>query len=125
MIQPKHYLIFSLIWFTLILVLSVLPSSTPDTLAIDRFEFRLDYLFHFLIYLPLGFALMKWGLGKRKTKELRYTILLLLLFSILPEVLQYTISYRTFNPYDLLSNLAGTIAGCITAVVIAHLKHNT
>ncbi len=124
MISPKNYLIFSLIWFTLILVLSVLPSSTPDTLTIDRFEFRMDYLLHFLIYLPLGYALMRWGLSNRNAKGLIYTIILLLLFSMLPEALQYIIPYRTFNPYDLLFNLAGTICGCLILIMIAYVRQH-
>ena len=85
---------------------------------------RLDYLLHLLIYLPLGYALMRWGLTKRNTKELISTIILLLLFSMLPETLQYTISYRTFNPYDLLFNLVGTITGCLI-VVVDTVRRNT
>ena len=125
MITRKHYFIFSLIWFTVILFLSILPSSTSDTLALEGFEMRLDYLLHFLIYFPIGFAMMRWNKGDRKSKEVIYTIILLLFFSMVPELLQYFIPYRTFNPFDLLFNMAGTIVGCLTVILIVNVRRNT
>ncbi len=118
LIKPKHYFILAFLWFILILFLSLIPNSTPDKIQFVNFEMRLDYLLHFLIYLPLGFALMKWSMPKRNNSKYFYAIILFLTYSILPELVQYFIPYRTFNPYDLLFNISGMIVGCLIVVSI-------
>ena len=111
----------------LILLLSVIPNSTPDRILLANFNFemRLDYLLHFFIYLPLGFALMKWSKVKHNGAQIFYTVILLLTYSILPEAVQYYIPYRTFNPYDLLFNMAGTIVGCLIIIITVNNTHTS
>jgi VanZ family protein len=106
MLKPRFQFIFFIVWFILILILSVIPDNSPDTLKINMYELRLDYLKHFFVYLPLGFFLLSI---RRNTVIL--TILLGLFVVSLPEVLQYFIPYRAYNPFDLLANFVGLICG--------------
>ena len=117
MINPKHYIISAIIWFIIISILSVIPDNTPNTIPIVKFEMRLDYLLHFLVYLPLGFTLMNWKHLSKKKANQYYFIALLILMSLIPEILQLFIPYRTFNHYDLLFNLAGVLFGIIIVQV--------
>ena len=118
LIKPKHYFILAFLWFILILFLSLIPNGAPDKIQIVNFEMRLDYILHFFVYLPLGFFVVKWSMSKQNGSQVLYTIMLLLTYSMLPELMHYFIPYRTFNPYDLLSNTTGIIAGCLIAISI-------
>lgn len=122
MIKPKHYIIFAIIWFAVIVILSVIPDDTPNTVNLIKFEIRLDYLLHFLIYLPLGFALMKWSYLNKKKYYFLCFISLFLFMGIIPEIVQLFIPYRTFNPYDLLFNLAGVLSGIIVVLILSKLR---
>jgi len=93
-------------WLFVILVLSVIPDNTPDYIKLDLYEFRIDYLKHFFVFLPLGFLMLSMrNLG----------FFLIVLFAIIavsaPEIVQYFIPYRTFNPMDLAFNCIGFVFG--------------
>lgn len=117
--KPRFQFIFFMAWFSLILILSIIPDNSPDTLKIDLYELSLDYLKHFFVYLPLGFSFM---CIKRNATILN--ILLVLLVVSLPEVLQYFIPYRTYNPFDLLANFIGTITGIVLYARFASKLNN-
>lgn len=106
--KPRFQLIFFMVWFCLIVLVSVIPDNSPDTLKINMYELRLDYLKHFFVYLPLGFFL----LSLRRNKII-LTVLLGLFVISFPEILQYFIPYRAYNPIDLISNFIGLIAGIV------------
>jgi VanZ family protein len=112
--KPRFYFIIFIIWFLIIIVLSVIPDNSPDKIQVQGFEMRLDYLMHFGVYFLLGFFL------KKSTISIPYYffILLLLFVAALPESMQLLISYRTFNPIDLLFNLLGAILGYLFAFVV-------
>ncbi len=112
--KSRVYFFFFLFWFLVILVLSVIPDDSPSKIQAGGFEMRLDYLMHFGVYFPLGFFL------KKSTLSIRYYffILLLLVVSAVPETLQLAISYRTFNPIDLLFNLIGAVSGFLFGFII-------
>lgn len=95
------------------MVLSVIPDNTPDVIEINIYEFRIDYLKHFLVFLPAGFSL--WGLSK---KGITILISAALVSSLLPEIVQYFIPYRTYNPFDMLSNLIGLVVGYLIFISI-------
>jgi glycopeptide antibiotics resistance protein len=95
-----------LIWFFVIMVLSVIPDNTPDHFQIEGYEFRLDYLKHFFVFLPLGFLLLSL-----RRPGIFATILTGVLVVSIPEVIQYFLPYRTFNPMDLAFNAIGFIFG--------------
>lgn len=91
------------------MILSVIPDNTPDYIKLDIYEFRIDYLKHFLVFLPLGFLLLSMK---------RFGLLLIVLLSMvvvsIPEIVQYFLSYRTFNPIDMVSNCIGFVFGIFT-----------
>jgi len=98
-----------IIWFVVIMVLSVIPDNTPDKFHIEDYEFRLDYLKHFFVFLPLGFLL----LSLRFSGIFTFALIGVLAASI-PEFSQYFLSYRTFNPMDLAFNAIGFVFGIFT-----------
>lgn len=106
LVNRQLQVILFTVWFIVVMILSVIPDNTPDYVKFDAYEFRLDYLKHFLVFLPLGFLLRSMW---------RYGIPMLALISLvvvaLPEGVQYFLSYRTFNPYDLAFNGIGFIFG--------------
>lgn len=106
MIKQKYFSIFFIAWFCIILFLSVIPDNSPDTLKIDIYEFRLDYLKHFVVYTPLGFSFMI-----ARPKSALYMAVIGLFVATFPEFIQHFLSYRTFNPIDLLSNMLGFAFG--------------
>ena len=105
--KSKIYFFLFLIWFLIILVLSVIPDNSPNKIQVQGFEMRLDYLMHFGVYFPLGFFLKKSMLSIRHI----FFVLLLLAVTAIPESLQLFVPYRTFNPIDLMFNLLGAVAG--------------
>ncbi len=103
-------------WFLLIVVLSVVPDNSPDRIQVgEGFAFRLDYVLHLLIYLPLGFFQRKSNLPG----GFFYTLIILLTTAALPETLQLAVPYRTFNPIDLMLNISGAVLGLLAAVTVA------
>jgi len=89
MIGRKYYIIFFLVWYCLILVL-----------------WRLDYPKHLIVFLPLGFSLVRI-----KPESNILFIFIGLIVGALPELIQYFIPYRAFNPLDVVSNILGLLAG--------------
>jgi len=106
MIGRKYYIIFFLVWYSLILVLSVIPDNSPDTIEIISYEWRLDYPKHLIVFLPLGFSLLRI-----KPESNILFIFIGLIVGALPELIQYFIPYRAFNPLDVVSNILGLLAG--------------
>ena len=106
MIGRKYYIIFFLVWYCLILVLSVIPDNSPDTIEIINYEWRLDYPKHLIVFLPLGFSLVRI-----KPESNTLFIFIGLIVGALPEMIQYFIPYRAFNPLDVASNILGLLAG--------------
>lgn len=106
MVKQKYFTLFFVVWFCVILFLSVIPDNSPDSIKINIYEFRLDYLKHFLVYLPLGFTLLSI-----KGKSSVFLTLVGLFVASVPECIQYFLPHRTFNPIDLFSNALGFVFG--------------
>jgi len=70
-------------------------------------RFRLDHLIHiaafFTVYPLLAFAF--------PYLKKRYLFFLALSFSVLTEVLQYFLPYRSYHTTDMLANVMGMLAG--------------
>lgn len=77
--------------------------------------FRFDYLEHFILYaaIPVIYFLAKGAYLDRVIKDRYYIILLGILFSLLTEIQQYFIPTRSFNPVDLILNIAGFLVGLL------------
>lgn len=112
MLNRKHYIAFFIVLSCIILILAVVPDNTPQMIKINGYEIRIDIIEHILIYLCLGFFLMKI-----KHIGIVYIIFLGLILASVPEIIQHFLPYRSFDPIDLMLNLSGLILGLITFLV--------
>jgi len=108
-------------WVIAIVIVSSSPSIPSLKLHTEKTDIRLDYLIHFLEYASLAFLTYLAFTGKDfRIPAVRYLILTscLIIFAIADEWHQILIPGRTFNPKDLLSNVAGIAGGLVFCVVI-------
>jgi len=99
-----------------LLIASIIPTfgKLNDQSIHFIVEFRLDYIFHSLVYfgfyvlLVLVEVFMKVKYSKKKLVKF---VFLTVLIAIFTESLQLFITYRSFNPMDLFSNLVGVFFG--------------
>ncbi|MFH0842092.1 MAG: VanZ family protein [Bacteroidota bacterium] len=108
-------------WIAVIIIVSSSPSIPSLKIHTEKTDIRLDYLIHFLEYASLAFLTYLAFAGKDfRMPALRYLILTLclIIFAIADESHQILIPGRTFNPKDLLSNVAGIAGGLVFCVVV-------
>lgn len=101
-------------WLAILFVLNIIPlgESINKNLTGNKFIFRMDYLIHLLSFLVFGwiyFSTRRRGLKIFKEHEFGKFAVIILVAAVLLETLQISLPYRTFNPWDLVSNLAGAI----------------
>jgi len=115
--RKNFYRAFLIIWSILILTVSSIPNlNNPEIPANDWLNFRLDYLFHFLVFFILGVLVIFWKTPNKLKFSTRQLLLILLfgsLFAIIDEVHQLIIPGRRYNPIDLYCNLFGYWAGVL------------
>lgn len=108
-------------WLVMIVFFSSLPNIPVLKIHTAKTDIRIDYLIHFLEYGALTllsfltFAQNDFKMGFGKTLTIA---LILILFAFLDEYHQKLIPGRSFNYRDILSNLAGIIAGVMFCVII-------
>jgi VanZ family protein len=108
-------------WVIAIAALSSSPSIPSLKIHTEKTDIRLDYLIHFLEYASLAFLTYLAFAGKDfRIPAVRYLLLTscLIIFAIADESHQILIPGRTFNPKDLLSNVAGIAGGLVFCVVV-------
>lgn len=114
----KYLLIF---WIIAIISVSSSPSIPSLKIHTEKTDIRLDYLIHFLEYASLAFlTCLSFTEKDFRMPAAKYLILTLCLvvFAAADEWHQLLIPGRTFNPKDLISNLAGIAGGagfCLAA----------
>ena len=86
------------------MVLSMIPTPSAPQIE-EKIEFRLDYIEHFMVFIPLGFIWVA------RRKSLMITLIVLLVAGAVPEIVQIAVPYRRFNPIDLTINMLGTATG--------------
>ncbi len=93
--------------------LAVLPINGKDSAAINNTyvlpELRLDYLLHSLLLVP-WMPIRVFYAETNRLKELVWLVCGVFL-GITTEVVQYFLTYRTFNVIDLAANLLGVFIG--------------
>jgi len=117
--RQQRYLC-SLLYLMALTVVSLLPSSAlPDDIPLFPGE---DKIIHILMYAGLA-ALLGWTLADRlcSPRKLLALILVTSTYGILLEILQYTITTRSFEWSDAIANTIGTIAGTYVQT-IRHLR---
>jgi VanZ family protein len=101
-----HRLIFWLLIISLIVVSSLpIGGELNRTIELNKFDFRLDYLLHFIAYFIIGIA------AALAYKPNWKVLLLLIIFAMAEEGHQYWIPNRTFNPMDLMYDMIGLFSG--------------
>ncbi len=120
LLQPfSRYLLIA--WILAIIIVSSIPSIPSLKLHTANNEIRLDYLIHFLEYGALTFLTFLAFAGERFSLGLKKGLIVtvsIFLFAIVDEFHQKLIPGRSFNYYDILSNITGVIAGMIFCVII-------
>ena len=109
----KYLLVF---WLVSIIIVSSIPHLPTPKIDTGRIKIRLDYLFHFCEYGILAFLALLSFVKKEfiiTLKKYFLITLVLLIFAVFDEFHQKLIPGRTFNPKDIMSNLAGIIAALI------------
>ncbi|MBN1117468.1 MAG: VanZ family protein [Bacteroidales bacterium] len=108
----------AIIYILILVALSVYPFNMlgHQKTFFYKIEFRLDYLTHFIIYLPFIWLFIR-GLNKKIWVSLLWGFLT----AVGTEYIQYHIPYRTFNINDLLANVFGILAGAL--LFLFFIKH--
>jgi VanZ family protein len=112
---------FLAVWVIAIVTVSSVPSVPVLKLHIQKADIRLDYLIHFLEYGSLAFlAYLSFAGRDFRVSALKYLTLTvcLIIFALADESHQIFIPGRTFNPKDILSNIAGIIGGLLFCSVL-------
>jgi VanZ family protein len=104
--STKHCrFIFWLLIIGLLLVSSIPNGTLNRTIRTDQFDFRLDYLLHFIAYFVIGISA---ALAYNPNWKV---LLLLILFAMAEEGHQYWIPNRTVNPMDFMYDMIGLFSG--------------
>lgn len=103
-------------WLIILLMLNTIPlgNDVNRSLSTHKFAFRLDYIVHLLTFMAFsGLYILGRFLNQHifKSNELLKFAVITILAAISMEILQIFIPYRTFNPWDLVANLAGALLG--------------
>lgn len=101
-------------WVAAILYFSLTPNNLKMQINIQNNSYRLDYIFHFLVYFSLSLLFLLWKANKYLRIKPVFMIYFLVGSFILAggsEFAQSFVPERTFNPFDLLSNILGIITG--------------
>ena len=105
------YLFLTLTWF--IVIQYLLLYYQPDGSTYSKFR-HFDKLIHFFLFFVQSFTLSQTIYlyrGYFSFKIYVFIIIILLSFGIITEVQQQYISFRTFDYYDLITNLIGVVTG--------------
>ena len=116
--SKKTLSILFVVYASLLLLASILPAfGALNKAKVDLlFELRFDYFIHFCAYFGFYFLLIISNFSRKfiiSKKEFLFFVVLTLLFSIVTEIIQHFLSYRTFNPLDMLSNVLGVVLGIL------------
>lgn len=102
-------------------ILHVIPIGSAISLNdYEIGELRLDYLLHTLIFLPwMVFVRLQYLKDKQslQLKKIGIWLVVGLFFAAFCESIQIWISYRSFNPLDLIFNLSGIVFGFLVFLV--------
>lgn len=106
------------VYFAIISLVVLLPINFKNSIInhIYFFSFRLDYIFHSLLFLPWFF------LKPKKIDKPFMWFLIGLLLGVSIECLQYMVPYRTFNMKDLFANFSGLCVGTIFGLLLELVK---
>ena len=108
-------------WALTIIIFSSIPNIPTLKIHTARAEIRLDYLMHFCEYGFLTFVTFLSFTGSEFRMNYLKIILItisLILFAVADELHQKLIPGRSYSIKDILSNVAGILAGIIFCLVV-------
>jgi VanZ family protein len=122
----KKSVLFTRIIYILLIILIGIMSIIPDT-ALDKVSdtyklFSGGYLFHILGYGVFCFFALLYNITYQR-HSLFIMLLFISIYSIILEVIQYFLPYRTFNLYDILASLIGVAVGVVFFFLYRRLKY--
>ncbi len=109
-------------WAVLILVMVIIPRIPEFGSGENEKTSDPDYLIHFVSFFLLSVFFILWkSAGRMRTdKNLLLTYLSAgILFTVCTELLQKIIPGRSFNPVDIMFNLAGMFAGLTVPLIFS------
>jgi len=109
-------------WLAALLILTYYPNLTEMN---DRNGwFRTDYLGHFGFYAVLVFFYLLWQAARRDGISGTYILQVSLAgiaFGAFTEISQQLIPGRSLNPFDMIYNCLGIIAGAVVFMVLRRM----
>lgn len=121
--QSNKKTISNLLFWLLVLViigLTLIPRAILNEALLFESKNRLDYLFHFLSFLPFPVLAYYASQENIKLKKWKTLISVSVALSVLVEFIQIFTTGRTFNYFDILANILGLAIGIL--MVFAHYK---
>lgn len=110
--RKKLFKVLFWLWGLIIFILSSLPNIPTQKINIWDEPFRLDYLEHFGVFAIWGTFFIIWNSSSAGVFGIRKyyrAIMGLIIFACADEIHQIWIPGRTFNPLDLIYNVAGLL----------------
>lgn len=106
--------------YVFIAVAAVIPyGSKAQTVVVA--SMGLDKILHFVGFGCMAFLALGAGRGLKFWKRAAL-VLLVVLFGVLIEFIQYYLPYRTFNPIDIFANVCGVVFGVLVWYIFARCK---
>ncbi len=96
------YRVFAILWLVLVGVLSLIPVPKEAAVVSDKTA-------HFLFYLATSMVVFLAIRSERFLRSLFITVVAVLFYGILLELLQALVPYRTFSMNDILANTLGIL----------------
>lgn len=122
--QKKTVIFIRIIYILLIIligIMSIIPNEALDKLSDTYKLFSGGYLFHILAYGIFCFFALMYNITYQR-HSLFIMLLFISIYSIILEVIQYFLPYRTFNLYDILASLIGVAVGVVFYFLYRSLK---
>jgi len=104
------------VWVSIILYFSLTPNGPKLKIDLNDKTYRLDYIFHFVVYFGLAIIYTLWKADKYFNVKSALLIYFLIIGIALSGIIEYSQSFipgRTFNPIDFYANTAGIIIGIL------------
>ena len=120
----------NIIYALALIVAAVMPSGAAyNNKKIELpFVLRLDYLIHCFAYMGFYFLVILINLARKGAYPAKYYLHLFiatLVLAVGTEFIQLFLSYRTFNPFDILANFTGAALGMIILFICSKYQRKS